>query len=73
MVKDEEVYRIVERSTNKHQGVYSRGCHDEYDFRSSEAARHANCHGTYKDSDTYKINKYRVVYELIQEDVDGNR
>jgi hypothetical protein len=64
-----EVYRIIDRKTEKAQGVYSRACHDEYDFSCPETARNANCHGTYQDREKYKINKYRVIYELIEEDV----
>lgn len=69
VIMSEEVFRIIDRKTGKAQGVYSRACHDEYDFRSVESARGANCHGTYENKEYYKINKYRVVYELIEEDV----
>jgi len=66
-----EVFRIVDRKTEKHIGSYSRSCHDEYDFQSSSSARSANCHGMFQDKDIYKIAKYRVIYELIEDDVDG--
>ena len=65
-----EVYRIVRRSDDKHEGVYSRGYGDEYDFGSPSSARNANCHHIYQDKKKYKINRYKVTYELIEEDVD---
>ena len=62
------VFRIIDRKTEEHQGVYSRAYHDEYDFNSAEEARNSNCHGIYQDKGKYKISKYRVVYELIEDD-----
>jgi mRNA-degrading endonuclease RelE of RelBE toxin-antitoxin system len=64
-----EVYRILDRKTEEVQGSYSRAYHDEYDFNSAESARRANVHGMFEDKEKYKINKYRVIYELIEEDV----
>lgn len=63
------VYRILDRKTNTVQGVYSRAYHDEYDFGSPEAARMANVHDIYQDRARYKIAKYRVTYELLEDDV----
>ena len=63
------VYRIINRRTDQAQGVYSRGYHNEYDFVSASNARHSNCHDIYEDRDKYKINKYRVIYVLIEDDV----
>ena len=67
------MYQIFSRENPEHGpvGVYSRSCGDEFDFSSASSARRANCHGTYEDVDVYKINKYKVTYELIEEDVDG--
>ena len=64
----QEVYRIVNRATGEAQGVYSRAYHDNYDFRSVGQARDSNCHGTYKDTEKYRIAKYRVTYELLEDD-----
>ena len=66
--KPEIVYRIIERSTGEAQGSYSRACCDEYDFSSAENARSANCHGMFEDKSKYAIAKYRVTYELLDED-----
>ena len=66
-----EVFRIIKRDTGEHQGSFSRACHDEYDFSSPENARNANVHGMFEDKRKFKIAKYRVTYELIQDDVDG--
>jgi len=63
-----DVYRIRLRKSGAVQGVYSRNYHDEYDFNSVSGARDANCHGIYKDTDKYKVSKYRVTYELIEDD-----
>jgi hypothetical protein len=62
------VYRIIDRIINTPVGVYSRACHDDYDFESVEDARESNCHGTYKNKKIYKISKYKVTYELIEDD-----
>ena len=64
-VKPQTVYRIIDRATGEAVGSYSRACRDEYDFHSEEAARNANVHGMFKDENKYRIEKYRVTYELI--------
>ena len=67
--KTEVVFRIIDRETGDAQGSYSRACCDEFDFRSATEARNANCHGIFQDAEKYKIAKYRVTYELIEDDV----
>ena len=69
--KPETVFRIIDREGGYPVGSYSRSCHDEYDFGSAREARNANCHGMFQDKDKYAIAKYRVTYELIHPDVDG--
>ena len=69
-MKPQVVYRIVDNTTKEFCGSYSRAYCDEYDFRSVSEARGANCHGTFKNTVKYGINKYRVVYELLEEDCD---
>ena len=69
-MSDKIVYRIIDRRDNKPQYVYSRAYHDEVDFDAASSARNANVHGIYKDKDRYKISKYRVIYELIEDDCD---
>jgi len=70
--KPEIVYRIIGRETGEPVGSYSRAYCDEYDFRSVDSARNANCHGMFKDKEIYKIAKYKVTYELLEDDVDAN-
>lgn len=67
--KPETVFRIIDRGTGQPVGSYSRGYCDEFDFGSAEQARNANCHGMFQDQRKYAIAKYRVTYELIDEDV----
>ena len=62
-----DVYRILD-GEGKPQGVYSRSYHDEYDFDSVSCALSANCHGVHKDKSKYKIARYKVTYELIDDD-----
>ena len=64
--KPEIVYRIINRSDGVTQGSYSRAYCDEYDFRSVEEARRANCHGEFENESKYAIAKYRVTYELLE-------
>ena len=68
--KPKTVYRIIDRKTGKATGSYSRGYCDEYDFSSSEQARHANCHGMFEDEEKYAIAKYEVTYTLLNENCD---
>lgn len=68
---EHEVYRIIDRKDGTEVGVYSRAYHNEYDFGSAAEARNANVHGIYKDRKAYAIAKYRVIYELIEPDVDA--
>ena len=70
LLSSQIVYRIIDRETGDPVGSYSRACHDEYDFASAERARGANCHGTFKDKEKYRIAKYRVTYELTDGDCD---
>lgn len=67
--KPEIIYRIINRETGEATGSYSRACCDEYDFNSPEEARSANCFDMFQNREKYKIAKYRVTYELIEEDV----
>jgi len=67
--KPKIVFRIIDRKTGDPVGSYSRACCDEFDFNSPEQARSANCHGIFKNRRKYKIAKYRVTYELIEDDV----
>lgn len=68
--KPETVYRILDRETFALNGSYSRSYCTEYDFESPSSARGSNCHGIYEDRAKYRIAKYRVTYELIDDDVD---
>lgn len=69
--KPETVFRIIDKVTGEARGSYSRAYCDEFDFYSVDDARTANCHGMFKDKDRYRIAKYRVTYELLDDDVDG--
>jgi hypothetical protein len=68
--KPEIVFRIIDRQTGTVQGSYSRAYCNEYDFDSIEDARTTNVHGMFENKQKYKIAKYRVIYELIEDDVD---
>ena len=68
--KPEIVFRIIDNNTGDPVGSYSRAYCDEYDFTSSEEARRANCHGIFENREKYRIAKYRVTYELVEDDCD---
>ena len=61
------VYRIIDADTGNAVGSYSRAYCDEYDFSSVKEARTANCYGKFEDKNKYKIAKYKVTYELIED------
>lgn len=63
----EIIFRIIDHDTGNLVGSYSRSCHDKYDFKSVKSARGANCHGMFKDEEKYKIAKYLVTYELLDD------
>lgn len=63
--KPETVFRIIDGATGDAVGSYSRAYCDEYDFNSAKEARNANYYGLFKDTEKYKIAKYKVTYELI--------
>lgn len=67
--KPETIFRIISRETGETVGSYSRAYCDEYDFNSADEARNSNCHGIFQDRTKYKIAKYKVTYELIEDDV----
>jgi len=69
-IKPEIVYRIIDREKNEVQGSYSRAYSEEFDFRSIHYARSANNSGVFEDKEKYKIAKYKVIYELIEDDCD---
>ena len=71
MKEPSEVYRILDKESNEPQGVYWRGNYDKYDFESVESARSSNVHGIYEDRGKYKIAKYKVAYELNEDDCDN--
>ena len=67
--KPDIVFRIIDKQSGDHVGSYSRAYCDEYDFNSPSEARSANCHGMFQDKSRFKIAKYKVTYELIEDDV----
>lgn len=69
--KPEIIYRIIDRENGYICGAYSRACCNEVDFSSASEARSSNVHGIYNNQKKYKIAKYKVTYELIEDDVDG--
>jgi len=69
--KPEIVFRVINKETGGACGSYSRAYCDEFDFTLPEEATAANVHDIFKDKTKYKIAKYRVIYELIDDDVDG--
>ena len=69
--KTEIVFRIISKNNGQLCGSYSRVYCDESDFTSVESARTANYYGMFKDKSKYKIAKYRVTYELLDDDCDN--
>lgn len=67
--QEREVARIFHRENGAPVGSYSRACHDVFEFATPEKARRDNVHGMFEDRIKYRIARYRVRYELIEEDV----
>ena len=66
--KPEIVFRIINKKTGEAVGSYSRAYCEEYDFGSIYEARNANVHGLFKNEDEYTIAKFKVTYELLEEE-----
>ena len=62
--KPETVYRIISKSSGEAVGSYSRAYCDEFDFNSASEARNEHCYNMEKCN----IAKYKVTYELIEDD-----
>jgi len=70
-MKTKTIYQIRNRLNNNQEGAYSRAYHTEYEFDSASDARRSNVHDIYQNKSKYKIERYRVTYELIDDDVDN--
>ena len=68
--KPDIVYRVISRASGEACGAYSRAYCDEFDFTSPSEARSSMFSGEYQDKSRFKIAKYRVTYELIEDDCD---
>ena len=66
---EKEVYKIYNTESKKEEQVYNRSYTNQTEFSSPSEARRSNCWDIYQDRDQYKIRKYKVTYELIDEDV----
>jgi len=70
---DKDVYMIHERGADNTPEtaveVYGMSAHNTTEFESASDARRSNYHDVYEDREKYKINKYRVTYTLIEDDV----
>jgi hypothetical protein len=64
------IYKIVDNDTGEFSGSYSRSCHTDYEFSSVRSARDSNVHGVFYDKRKYRIQKWKVTYELIEDDID---
>ena len=67
-MEDKIVYLIRNRETNELNGAYSRSYSTQYEFPSLSSARNSNVHGTFQDTDLYKVQKYKVTYTLLNDD-----
>ena len=67
---DKTVFRLIDNHTGDFVGAYERSYNTVFDFDSLEAARTSNCHGIFEDKKAYSVNKYRVIYQLLEEDCD---
>lgn len=64
------IYKIIDNDTGDYTGAYSRSCHTEYEFSSVRSARDSNVHGVFYDKRKYRIQKWKVTYELVEDNVD---
>jgi len=62
------IYKIANRKTGAIESVYSRANHNETEFGSIDYALSAHFSGMHKNKAKYKIQKYKVTYELIDDD-----
>ena len=65
------IYRVVDIEKGTFCQAYSRAYCYEVDFESAEEARSSLFNDEYQDREKYKIAKYRVTYELVDDDCDA--
>ena len=72
-VKSKIVYRVIHKATGiaQYKEGYSGFTDDTYDFDSVYKARDADFYREFKDKKKYNIAKYKVIYELIDDNCDN--
>lgn len=64
------IYKIINNETGELEGAYNRSYYTQYEFSSPGEARSSNVHDIFKNKREYRIQKWKVTYELVDDDCD---
>jgi len=67
------IYRIINNETGELEGAYNRSYYTQYEFSSPGEARSSNVHDIFRNKREYRIQKWKVTYELVEDDCDPYR
>lgn len=67
------IYKIINNKTGELEGAYNRSYYTQYEFSSPSEARSSNVHDIYRNKREYRIQKWKVTYELVDDDCDPCR
>jgi hypothetical protein len=70
---EKTIYTLINNASGIREGAYSRAYYTQYEFGSARAARASNVNEIFKDKRRYRVQKWKVTYELINDDVDPYR
>ena len=62
------VFTLHDNATGEQVGSYDRSCGDRYEWSSEADARRDNCHDIFEDREKYKVKRWRVTYELLDDE-----
>ena len=67
------IYKIINNETGELEGAYNRSYYTQYEFSSPGEARSSNVHNIFRNKREYRIQKWKVTYELVDDDCDPYR
>jgi len=64
------IYKIINNKTGENEGAYNRSYYTQYEFSSPGNARVSNVNEVFQNKLEYRIQKWKVTYELVDDDCD---
>lgn len=67
---ESSIYKIIDNETGETEGAYNKSYYTQYEFSSPGEARSSNVYDIFQDKRKYRIQKWKVTYELVDDDCD---